>query len=63
MERRLRNRILIFLVLAGLVAYALIRVSGRQTCSLEMSLSFNCRVREAVAADDEIAHELSQKAG
>src|ERR1700730_233847 len=30
MERRLRNRILIFLVLAGLVAYALIRVSGRQ---------------------------------
>jgi HlyD family secretion protein len=30
MDRRLRNRILIFLLLAGIVAYALIRVSGRQ---------------------------------
>lgn len=30
MERTLRNRILIFLALAGVVAYALIRVSGRQ---------------------------------
>ena len=30
MDRKLRNRILIFLVLAGIVAYALIRVSGRQ---------------------------------
>jgi HlyD family secretion protein len=30
MERRLRNRILIFLVLAGVVAYALTRVIGRQ---------------------------------
>src|ERR1700680_2901095 len=30
MDRRLRNRILIFLLLAGIVAYALIRFSGRQ---------------------------------
>ena len=30
MDRRLRNRILIFLVLAGLVAFALVRLSGRQ---------------------------------
>jgi HlyD family secretion protein len=30
MDRRLRNRILIFLLLAGVVAYALIRLSGRQ---------------------------------
>jgi HlyD family secretion protein len=30
MDRRLRNRILIFLLLAGVLAYALIRVSGRQ---------------------------------
>src|SRR6202047_4898692 len=30
MDRRLRNRILIFLVLAGIVAFALVRLSGRQ---------------------------------
>ncbi len=30
MDRKLRNRILIFLVLAGVVAFALIRFSGRQ---------------------------------
>jgi HlyD family secretion protein len=30
MDRRLRNRIVIFLVLAGIVAYALVRLSGRQ---------------------------------
>jgi HlyD family secretion protein len=30
MERRLRNRILILLVVAGLVAFVLVRVSGRQ---------------------------------
>jgi HlyD family secretion protein len=30
MDRKLRNRILIFLVLAGIVAFALIRFSGRQ---------------------------------
>lgn len=30
MDGRLRNRILIFLVLAGLAAYALVRLSGRQ---------------------------------
>jgi len=30
MDRRLRNRLLIFLLLAGLLAYALIRISGRQ---------------------------------
>jgi HlyD family secretion protein len=30
MDRRLRNRILIFLLLAGVVAYALVRLSGRQ---------------------------------
>jgi HlyD family secretion protein len=31
MDRRLRNRIVIFLVLAGIVAYALVRLSGRQS--------------------------------
>jgi HlyD family secretion protein len=30
MDRRLRNRILIFLLLAGVVAFALVRLSGRQ---------------------------------
>src|SRR5277367_5119389 len=30
MDHRLRNRILIFLVLAGAAAYALVRISGRQ---------------------------------
>src|SRR5579859_7743812 len=30
MDRRLRNRIVIFLVLAGIVAFALVRLSGRQ---------------------------------
>ena len=30
MDRRLRNRIVIFLVLAGVVAFALVRLSGRQ---------------------------------
>jgi HlyD family secretion protein len=30
MDQRLRNRIVIFLVLAGIVAYALVRLSGRQ---------------------------------
>ena len=30
MDRRLRNRILIFLVLAAVVAFALVRLSGRQ---------------------------------
>jgi hypothetical protein len=30
MDRRLRNRILIFLLLAGVLTYALIRLSGRQ---------------------------------
>lgn len=30
MERKLRNRILIFLVAAGIVAFALVRLSGRQ---------------------------------
>jgi HlyD family secretion protein len=30
MDRRLRNRIVIFLVLASIVAYALVRLSGRQ---------------------------------
>src|ERR1700693_2428744 len=30
MDRKLRNRILIFLVLAGIVAFTLIRFSGRQ---------------------------------
>src|ERR1700674_2014581 len=30
MDRRLRNRIVIFLVLAGIVAFALVRLRGRQ---------------------------------
>src|SRR5216683_612281 len=30
MDRRLRNRIVIFLVLAGIVAYGLVRLTGRQ---------------------------------
>ncbi len=30
MERKLRNRILIFLVLAGIVAFVLVKISGRQ---------------------------------
>jgi HlyD family secretion protein len=30
MERKLRNRVLIFLLLAGIVAFVLVRVSGRQ---------------------------------
>jgi HlyD family secretion protein len=30
MEKKLRNRVLIFLLVAGIVAYALVRVSGRQ---------------------------------
>jgi len=30
MDRRLRNRIVLFLVLAGIVAYALVRLTGRQ---------------------------------
>ena len=30
MDRRLRNRIVLFLVIAGVVAYALVRISGRQ---------------------------------
>ncbi len=30
MDKRLRNRILVFLLLAGIVAYLLVRVSGRQ---------------------------------
>ncbi len=30
MDRRLRNRILIFLALAAIVAFALVRLSGRQ---------------------------------
>src|SRR5262244_1811359 len=30
MDRRLRNRLLIFLLLAGVLAFALIRLSGRQ---------------------------------
>jgi HlyD family secretion protein len=30
MDRRLRNRILIFLVLAGVVVFALVRLTGRQ---------------------------------
>jgi len=30
MDRRLRNRLVLFLVLAGIIAYALVRLSGRQ---------------------------------
>jgi len=38
MERKLRNRILIFLVAAGIVAFALVRLSGRQQMAKIMAV-------------------------
>src|SRR5438552_19191428 len=38
MERKLRNRILVFLVVAGLVAYLLVRLSGRQPVAKIMAV-------------------------
>jgi RND family efflux transporter MFP subunit len=38
MERKLRNRILIFLVAAGIVAYLLVRLSGRQPVAKIMAV-------------------------
>jgi HlyD family secretion protein len=38
MERKLRNRILIFLVAAGIVAFALVRLSGRQQVAKIMAV-------------------------
>ena len=38
MERKLRNRILIFLVAAGIVAYLLVRLSGRQPVAKVMAV-------------------------
>ena len=38
MERKLRNRILIFLVLAGVVAFVLVRLSGRQQVAKIMAV-------------------------
>ena len=38
MERKLRNRILIFLAAAGIVAYLLVRVSGRQPVAKVMAV-------------------------
>ncbi|HLK02948.1 MAG TPA: biotin/lipoyl-binding protein, partial [Candidatus Acidoferrum sp.] len=38
MERKLRNRILIFLVLAGIVAYVLVRLSERQPVAKIMAV-------------------------
>src|ERR1700724_1721530 len=43
MDRRLRNRIVIFLVLAAVVAFALVRLSGRQPVA---KISAVTRVRE-----------------
>src|SRR5882672_9075089 len=38
MERKLRNRILIFLVAAGIVAFVLVRLSGRQQVAKIMAV-------------------------
>jgi len=38
MERKLRNRILIFLAAAGIVAYLLVRLSGRQPVAKVMAV-------------------------
>jgi len=47
MERKLRNRILIFLVAAGIVAYLLVRLSGRQPVARIMAVK---PVRENLVA-------------
>src|SRR5260370_41503456 len=47
MARRLRNRIVIFLVLAGVVAFILVRLSGRQALA---KISADTAVRENVVS-------------
>src|SRR5579864_3072636 len=47
MDRRLRNRIVMFLVLAGIVVYLLVRLSGRQPVA---KISAVTPVRENVIA-------------
>jgi HlyD family secretion protein len=47
MDRRLRNRILIFLLLAGVVAFALVRLSGRQPVA---KITAVAPVREDIAS-------------
>ena len=47
MDRRLRNRILIFLVLAGIIAYALVRLTGRQPVA---KISAVTPVRESIVS-------------